>query len=891
MVFVMGFRGNSCLSAVYLRCVAAVILAATLISPALSAPVPRIKPPAPGPQHISRLDLEKLRAIQSDIKKRNFSRAIAASTGLSDPIARSLAEWLYFYGEDPKVSVTQADRFLDLHPEWPSLKRIQSHVERQMPTTTPPDQVLAFFDSRDPITSDGKVQLTRAMLARGDREVAERHLRDAWANDSFSLADERTVLSKYASLLRPEDHAARVDRLLWSRQVTAARRLFPKLTAGERRIAQARAALLTAASTGPKLYNSLSDAARDDSGVKLAAVRYYRRKGEEPRAAAIARTASTDATTLRNPKRWWSERQLLMRWALTNRIYSDAYAMAAGHGLEPGSTDFSEAEFNAGWIALRYLGEAERAKIHFAALTASVGAPISLARGRYWMARAFEAMGDQAQASVHYQLAASYPYTYYGQLAAEQIGGPALEQAFQTSPPPTQQDQALFNARPAVEALKMITDLGDARIFLIFSYHIDDLLDRSGEYSALAELTAQMDAPHVSVRAGKVSVRRDAFAPEVSYPLIFVPDAARQFVPEEVILGISRQESEFNPRAYSRAGARGLMQLIPSTAKITARKERLPYRQSALLDDPIYNMTLGAAHLSHLFERFDGSWLMTFAAYNAGAGRVNQWIDRYGDPRASNADPVDWIENIPFAETRNYVQRVMENAQVYRSRISGAPLSGALGRDLERGGARNRVGTITGTPSIGNLIALQARIAAIAEPILSPPSPAPAPDFDPISAAEVSDEPDGLPRAINRQPGSQPGSSEPLPIAVPNIDDTYEAITPPSIQTTLDPPATPPPLRDPEWATPTPSVINETPLNDSYINDGQLPTLTPETTSRPTFSDPDNTALYEQPGDNPPRHSDCITYKEFLTETEGENASAADLNAGSLAELQTGGGC
>ena len=188
-----------------------------------------------------------------------------------------------------------------------------------------------------------------------------------------------------------------------------------------------------------------------------------------------------------------------------------------------------------------------------------------------------------------------------------------------------------------------------------------------------------------------MAIQRDAFTPDVAYPLVFVPEEAAKFVSPEIILGLSRQESEFNPRAYSRAGARGVMQLIPTTAQITARKEGLPYSRSALLDDPAYNMTLGSAHLSHLLDRFDGSLIMTLAAYNAGASRVSQWIDDYGDPRSDSVDPLDWVELIPFSETRNYVQRVLENVQVYRGRLNKQPIPGKLASDIERGGARNRI--------------------------------------------------------------------------------------------------------------------------------------------------------------------------------------------------------
>ncbi|MEL7487799.1 MAG: transglycosylase SLT domain-containing protein, partial [Pseudomonadota bacterium] len=657
---------------------------------------------------------------------------------LDDPIAKSLALWIYFYNEDPNVSITDADAFLDAHADWPAAARIQRHVEKRFRNSTPARDILDFYDTRDPVGGHGKVHLARAQFANGNDEAGALHLRDAWVNHTFPLKDERYILANFAQHLRAEDHVARVDHLLWKRQVTNARRVFPRLPTAERRKAEARAFLLLSAKGAVDRYNALSDEDRRDSGVMHAAVRYFRRAGEEPRAVAIARNAPTQPEALRNPSRWWTERDLLRRWAIREKRFEDAYAMASGHGLEPG-LQFSEAEFFAGWLALRYLGAPERAEVHFKALAATVDAPISVARAHYWLGRAAEAQGQSDKASRLYAIAADHPYTFYGQMAAEKIGGDALARAFATPVTPTATDRATFAARPIVAAMRMLTDVDAPRSFTVFSYHVDDQLETPGEFVLLSDLVQSEGAPHVAVRAGKVSVRRKAFAPEVSYPLIFVPDDAARFAPRELILGLSRQESEFNPRAYSRAGARGLMQLIPSTAQLTARKEGLRYSRSALLDDPVYNMTIGSAHVSHLLEKYNGSYMMTFAAYNAGPHRVTQWVEAFGDPRSEDIDPIDWAESIPFSETRNYVQRVLENMQVYRARFSGAAIPGKLARDLERGGVRGRAGALPGVAFAGALTPAPARTEqfAAAATLSAPPAPIAPPSIAPDPEAAL----------------------------------------------------------------------------------------------------------------------------------------------------------
>jgi peptidoglycan lytic transglycosylase len=659
---------------------------------------PRLKPTAPGPSYLSQGDHDALLNVAAALKSKHFTQARSNMAGVTNPIARSLGDWMYFMAEDPHVRLDDADAFLDAHDDWPATSRIQAFVENSIPSNAPSATVLSFFDTRDPVTGDGKVQLARALFAKGDEEAGAIYLRDAWVNNNFTVSKERAILSSFKTRLSKEDHAARVDRLLWARQVTNARRIFSRLSSHERKKAQARAALILGASSAPSLYKKLSKDDQLDSGVLLAAVRYYRRTDNEQYALSLASKSPKNPEELRNSRRWWYERQLLMRAALKQGRFADAYIAASHHGLEPGS-DFAEAEFNAGWIALRFLNKPERAETHFLALASAVGTPISQSRAFYWLGRTAAARKDPDLAAAYYQSAAKHYYSYYGQLAAEELGGAALQKRFPTPMRATPEDKARFGSRSTVAALRMLSDLNLSYEFMVFSYHVDDELDRPGEYLELASLANGEGAPHLTVRAGKVAVRRNAFTPEVAYPVVFVPEEAKHFIAPEIILGLSRQESEFNPRAYSHAGARGVMQLLPSTAQITARKEGMPYRRSALLDDPVYNMTIGSAHLSHLLGRFDGSLILTFAGYNAGASRSDQWISDYGDPRLDGVDPVDWVELIPFSETRNYVQRVLENMQVYRGRLNNTPIPGRLSADLEQGGARHRVAKEASIPS------------------------------------------------------------------------------------------------------------------------------------------------------------------------------------------------
>lgn len=896
---------------------------------AYSAVEPRVKPPAPGPTYLSVNDRDRLLEVAGALKYKRFSDARMATQSISDPIARSLGEWMRLMAEDPTLTVTEADAFLDAHDDWPAQRRILSFVEKRLTDNVPADTILALFDSRKPVTGTGKIQLARAFFNAGNQEAGEDSLRDAWINHNYSLAEERRLLKVYGNRLTKADHAARVDRLLWARQVTNARRIFSRLSSSDKRAAEARASLLLGASSAPNLYRRLSRDEQLDPGMIHAAVRHHRRRGNEEYALSLAAEAPQDPDVWRNAARWWDERQLLMRWALREGRFTDAYRAAAEHGQKEGG-DLAEAEFYAGWIALRFFDDPGRAKTHFLALASSVASPISRSRAYYWLGRAAKANSEDALATSYYQKASQYFYSYYGQLAAEKIGGDAMAQRFAPPARSTPAERALFSSRPTVAALRMLSDLNLDYEFMVFAYHVDDQLQHPGEYLELAKLANGEGAPHLTVRAGKVAVHKDAFTPDVAYPLIFVPEEAQRFVAPEIILGLSRQESEFNPRAFSRAGARGVMQLIPSTAQITARKEGLSYSRSALLDDPIYNMTLGSAHLSHLLDRYDGSLVMTLAAYNAGASRVTRWVNEYGDPRSPAVDPIDWVEHIPFSETRNYVQRVLENVQVYHGRINSSAIPGRLASDLERGGPQNRVANGAAPSTVAfvgaggsdqGLPPPPARTVQKAQQYAQFITPVETPTPDGSENPPVSDEPVAPDNATPSRDGNKPQPSTPSSNdganLTPSLGPSQQSVEAPP-ETLLQPSQSqraeveeveaPAPNEPAQIAAQAPEEItvaqpSEPEPRPVQTSGGKIKTAydflppwpgTSDTTTdefpiAPQLTTGPEGALSSQ--DNDEALDPCLAYRDFLVRNAEEEPDAADLNASMLAELQSGGGC
>lgn len=656
------------------------------LSHAAGPRVPSLKPDPPASPHIAPRDEENLRAVFDAIDQRNYELADALRTRISDPIASSLANWAYLRGvPEDEILMEEVDAFLDAHFGWPNSWTLQNKIEDSFTDETPSNEIFAFFDGREPVSGEGRLHLARAYLSTGARELATAEIRKAWIDEDWSTREERDILNRYGNFLTPEDHWAKADRQLFEIHATATRRLIDYLPAERREEALTRIAFLRSDVNGKTIYANLPPNSQNDAGVLHAAVRYHRRNGLESEAIRLAGRAPIEATELRNPDAWYTERSRLARWALKNARFEDVYVLSAYSGLD-GGADFAGAEFMAGWSALRFLNDPDRAKAHFAFMSANVGSPISRAKAEYWLGRAYAAAGELDSAQQHYRVAAAYPYTFYGQLAIKVLG----EQIPQTSfPDPIEPDpvaQNIFTQRSLVKAMHILAEIDEDLHFDRFARALDDQLQSVGEVQAFYDLVASQRKTYLAVRGAKVARNNGVELPSVIYPMYHVPETAAQYAEKSLILGLSRQESEFNPRAYSSARARGIMQLLSSTARITARKEGLPYSTARLMDDPSYNMVLGAAHLSHLLERFEGSYIMVLGAYNAGSRRVDDWIETYGDPRDPDVDPIDWIEMVPFAETRNYIMRVTENTQVYRSRLDGLPLGKRILEDITRGG-------------------------------------------------------------------------------------------------------------------------------------------------------------------------------------------------------------
>ena len=570
--------------------------------------------------------------------------------------------------------------FLGRRPDWPGLDWLRKKSESVM-SEAGTATVLAFYADNPPQTAEGVLSHAAALEADGRPGDAEAELVLAWRTLPMGSGIQAAYLKAHRALLAPH-HAARLERMLWDGHMVSARQMLPLVGDDQRALAEARIALYELAPGVDTRIEAVPAALQDSPGLAHGRFVWRHRKGRTDDAIALLLAQSTSAETLGEPAKWAKRRRALAREEMRDGDPARAYRIAAQHHMTPADGyDYADLEWIAGFIALRILDDPATAVTHFQRFDAAVSSPISKGRAGYWLGRAQAAAGDADAAYAAYAMAAEYQSSFYGLLAAERIGRP-FDPALASPPKLPPWREAGFMSSSVLQAGLLLLQADQPDLAERFLTHLVEGLDPQ-QAAQLGEMAVDLDRPHLAVMIAKRAARQGEVLHAAYYPVHPVGGLDLPMAPE-MTLAIARRESEFNPIVVSGAGAQGLMQVMPATARAVAGDMGIlgGHSTDRLLSEWRYNARLGARYLAGLAGDFDGNVVMMAAGYNAGPGRPRSWMEKNGDPRTGTPDMVDWIELIPFDETRNYVMRVTEALPVYRARLGGVALPVPFSQEL-----------------------------------------------------------------------------------------------------------------------------------------------------------------------------------------------------------------
>lgn len=612
------------------------------------------------------------------IGAQDFELAAQARSQIEDDVGRDVVTWAQLRAR--QGSFAEYVDFLERNPDWPGLPLLRARGERNIPEGADPATVIAYFAPQPPETGTGSLRLAEALRARGDIEAAHAEIVRAWTTMTLTSSQFETMLAEYGPVLA-DHHVARLDNLLWLGEQDRARQMENFVPEEWRALSEARVALRERRPGVDTLIEAVPDALQSDPGLAYERFLWRVRSGFWDTAADLMLATSTSAEALGRPAAWGSRRASLARDVLREGEFARAYALASGHFIDPDEDylDYADLEWIAGYAALR-MGNADQAITHFTSFRSVVFSPISVGRAGYWLGRAHEAAGNADQAAEAYALGAQFQSSFYGQLAAER-GGLPTDPHFLGDEVFGDWRTASFMGSSVLRAALVLYEAGQTELAERFMTHLTESLSRQ-EAGQLADLAFDLGNPHIALMIAKRAAQQGYEIMRAYYPVTDLAEAELA-APATLNLSIARRESEFDPNVISSAGAVGLMQVMPGTGRGQASRLGIEFSEARLLSDPAYNAVLGSGYLAYLTEEFGSNPVLLAAAYNAGPSRARAWIERFGDPRSERVDVIDWIEAIPFTETRNYIMRVTESLAIYDAQLTGELAPPALSERLK----------------------------------------------------------------------------------------------------------------------------------------------------------------------------------------------------------------
>lgn len=596
---------------------------------------------------------------------KDWAKARSLTLQSRDPVLAKLYQWMLYQSSETGLPFEAVAGFIKANPHWPDIADMQATAERNLPDNYPAQNVIQWFATYPPVTARGLDLYVTALHASGQQDKARKTLNEFWSKIRMKTEDQATLLSKYKSWFTQDAHRRRLDFLLFRSQNKDAKTLARSLGSGYQALVEARIALREDARSVEALIALIPASLRNDPGLQFERLSWRRKKKENAGALQILNSAPA-ASQITNPEDWWKERNIIVRRLIEERRFAEAYKVSSNHGQMDGP-EYADAEWVSGWLALRFLNKPDAAFKHFESMYPRVKTSISKARAAYWAGLAAERLGHQEVALRWLSMAAAHPKVYYGQLAAKHLKGKVPP----VSPVPAKTsdaDIAKIRNSDLGRAIRMTHEarLNHARNQMIVS--LTETLKTGGEYKALARMLTGMGLRAEALKVAKKAAGDNFFLKEEAYPTI-VEYFRGLNVDVALAHALIRQESQFDAQIKSPAGAMGLMQVMPGTANEVAKKRGWQHNNQWMLTRPQHNVLIGSAYLNDVLARFGGSFPLALASYNAGPRRVSEWLQEFGDPRTGQIDWVDWIELIPIYETRNYVQRVMENYVVYHEHM------------------------------------------------------------------------------------------------------------------------------------------------------------------------------------------------------------------------------
>ncbi|HTJ65402.1 MAG TPA: lytic transglycosylase domain-containing protein [Alphaproteobacteria bacterium] len=632
----------------------------------------------PAAAAFTKAELSATRTVMADIDRGRYNDAYDAAEAAHFPLLRKIVAWFDYTHQGTAVSFDQVTAFIQQNPDWPQQNALKKRAESVIDDTVQPSVLVKWFQANPPLTPDGAGHYIDALNATNQHSAAEATARQFLVDGTMNSNRVADFAGRYRPMLREVDFELRVDRLIWAGNAQEASAELSYLDPGARAVAQTRIAFATGSSNAMGMFSQLSRDQQNDLGLLYDRMRWMRKQNRDSEAISLLAVAPP---TLPHADLWWNERASLARRALESGDAKTAYELARDHRQASGAA-LADGEWFSGWLALRFLHDPKAALAHFKTMQGTVKFGRSIARAAYWMGRTEEELGDQAEADRQYRAASSYPAFYYGQLALAKIS-PSSRLSLPAQPQVGGLEARTFGNRELVQVAELFTAIGQSDLGEPFIRRLIELA-RTPEDSLLAmHLAKANNTVSAQVRVAKKLMVEDKM-PILADGFPLMPSTPK--APEPAFIhAIIRQESEFNQKAVSPSGALGLMQLLPGTARDQANKMKMKkFNVKSLTADPRVNMALGSGYLNGLIERFDGSYVMAAAGYNGGPGHVITWEEEYGRPSGDLDKAIDWVEKITLNETRNYVQYVMENLQIYRARLSGGSTQNNIAKDLIR---------------------------------------------------------------------------------------------------------------------------------------------------------------------------------------------------------------